>query len=220
MTDKLRISAVDDWVTCEQMALSSPRLASRLHVAAYVGTLAHWYTTRHVTDVAAPHRPARLAFDATTPHIDHATQQAQTIAQTAKATLTKDGWQIIKAEQHVPSVDTTGVYDLMCWQPESRTSAIIDLKTGRIPSGVWLQVGGYLDNYGPDLEYGGVLIVPRVRVTRDQPGSLELRAADVLRDAWRRRLNRILDVQRKGGALPTPGQHCDRCALTGCPVRL
>ena len=37
----MRVSAIADWTTCEAMALSDPRPEARVHVAAWVGTMAH-----------------------------------------------------------------------------------------------------------------------------------------------------------------------------------
>ena len=37
----MRVSAIADWTTCEAMAISDPHPEARVHVAAWVGTLAH-----------------------------------------------------------------------------------------------------------------------------------------------------------------------------------
>ena len=74
-------------------------------------------------------------------------------------------------------------------------------------------------NYAPMPAYAGVLHVPRQRIDRDQKGTLELREAKPVQQAWRQSARRIQDVL--DGAPPTysPGLHCGRCEIKSCPVR-
>ena len=217
MTERLRVSDVQNWARCELMALRCPPRESQLGVAAYVGSLAHAL----VSGTDPPVADARYRFDAVTPSIRHANTQARALARAAKATLADSGWQILDAEHQLDDEGTTGVYDLLCWNAATRERALIDLKTGRMPDAVWLQVGGYLTlltllDLGASL--GGVLHVPRVRIDREPEANLQLRAAAPLRDAWRRRFARITEVIGGAVPLPTPGGHCDHCALRDCPV--
>lgn len=220
--EALRVSDVEAWTQCELMALRSPPTEGRLAVAAYVGTLAHailasnaehsgeWWTAA-----------ARYRFDQTTQSIHQAHTQARAIAREAAETLADNGWQIIDAERRMSDWAVTGAYDLLCWHSDRQERAVVDLKTGqRLPCAVWLQVGGYLTLLDADAAFGGVLHVPRVRVNREPRAMFQLRAAAPLRDAWRRRLQRITEVIDGAPPLPTPGGHCDHCTLSDCPVNV
>ena len=75
----MRVSAIADWTTCEAMALTDPRPEARVHVAAWVGTMAH-----AILLDTKPVRPARLRFDATTKTAQEADVQALAIAREAR----------------------------------------------------------------------------------------------------------------------------------------
>ena len=214
--EKLRISDVEAWTTCELMALRCPPRESQIHVAAYVGSLAHAL----VTETEPPLADGRYRFDALTPNLRYANTQARAIAREARETLADHGWQILDAEHQLDDEGTTGVYDLLCWHSEHRQRAVIDLKTGRKSVAAWLQVGGYLTLLDAGATFGGVLHVPRMRIDREPEASLQLRAAGPLRDAWRRRYARIAEVIDGAVPLPTPGGHCDNCTLRDCPVNV
>ena len=110
--------------------------------------------------------------------------------------------------------------------------AIIDLKTGRVGAG-WLQVGGYLylhlwqlrrpgeilrDPPAVPADYGGILHVPRVKLSLEPMTRLELRPAELLIDAWNRARDRVEDVMSGAIATRSPGFHCNRCRAL-CAVR-
>ena len=215
----MRVSDIQAWAACEVMALQSPRHPpGRTNVAAWVGTLAHAYLCPEVFI----DDPGKLAFDALTPTSDRAILQAKAITTKARELLTSMGFGVIGREEEVRGDAMTGHLDIRAYHRE-KGEAIIDLKTGQSTGAAWLQVGGYLDlflNYAPMPAYAGVLHVPRQRIDRDQKGTLELREAKPVQQAWRQSARRIQDVL--DGAPPTysPGLHCGRCAIKSCPVRL
>ena len=215
----MRVSDIQAWSNCETYALQSPpRPAGRANVAAWVGTLAHAYLCSEVKI----DYPERLAFDALTPTSDQAIIQANAIAAEARRLLTVMGFGVIGREEEVRSDAMTGHLDIRAYHRD-KGEAIIDLKTGQSTGTAWLQVGGYLDlyvNYAPMPTYAGVLHVPRQRIDRDQKGTLELREAKPVQQAWRQSARRIQDVL--DGAPPTysPGLHCGRCEIKSCPVRV
>ena len=89
----------------------------------------------------------------------------------------------------------------------------------------WLQVGGYIDlddlySDGARADWGGVLHVPRVPIHKDVKGTLSLRPAQPLWDAWSQRYDRIKNVLTGRPPMPTPGIHCGRCGIQDCPVRI
>ena len=114
--------------------------------------------------------------------------QANAIANgKARELLTSMGFGVIGREEEVRSDAMTGHLDIRAYHRD-KGEAIIDLKTGQGTGTAWLQVGGYLDlflNYAPMPAYAGVLHVPRQRIDRDQKGTLELREAKPVQQAWR-----------------------------------
>ena len=234
----MRISAIADWTTCEAMALSDPRPEARVHVAAWVGTLAHAYLLEdrgHLDGTLLaysvkelyqlPEEPVRLRYDAITPTAHAVEVQAHALASEALRCLALAGWTIMEAEREVKGDGDAGHLDIMAWHAETMQTAIIDLKTGRGIGAGWLQVGGYIQMLGdeagrwPAVESGGILHVPRVVVSKEPKATLEVRNAADLARVWRTAKSRIDLVLRGAQALRSPGQHCGRCAAN-CPVRI
>ena len=217
----MRVSAIADWTTCEAMALSDPRPEARVHVAAWVGTLAHAI----LLDTAPESWHPRLRFDATTKTAHEADVQALALAREAKRCLDRKGWTIMEAEREVKGNGDAGHLDILAWHGEAHRSAIIDLKTGRGIGAGWLQVGGYIQMLGeeagrwPPVESGGILHVPRVAVSKEPKATLEVRDSADLARVWRTAKSRIDLVLRGAPALRSPGQHCGRCTAN-CPVRI
>ena len=220
----MRVSAIADWTTCEAMALSDPRPEARVHVAAWVGTLAHAYTLGQV-GLLDPETPARLRFDSLTIKAHQAKVQARAIAMEALRVLDREGWSIMEAERAVERNGDTGHLDILAWHGAMKRTAIIDLKTGRGIGAGWLQVGGYIQMLGdeagrwPAVESGGILHVPRVTVNKEPKATLEVRDSADLTRVWRTAKSRIDTVLAGATALRSPGQHCGRCAAN-CPVRI
>ena len=233
----MRISAISDWTACEAMALTDPRPEARVHVAAWVGTLAHAL----LTGSDWPEGPTRVRFDATTP-TEHAVKvQAESLAASARRCLEIEGWAVMETEREVTGNGDTGHLDILAWHGETERSAIIDLKTGQRIGAGWLQVGGYLallrgdrafglpSQYRTDLANGasdlldgmcgGILHVPRVAVSKEPKATLELRDGRSLTAAWATAKSRIDTVLAGATALRSPGQHCGRCSAN-CPVRI
>ena len=217
----MRVSAIADWTTCEAMALSDPRREARVHVAAWVGTLAHAWTV----GTPDPEPPARLRFDALTKTAHQANIQASAIARESLRILDVEGWSIMESEREVTGNGDAGHLDILAWHGETQRSAIIDLKTGRSIGAGWLQVGGYIqllsDESGvwPAVEWGGILHVPRVAVSKEPKATLEVRDSVGLTQAWLVAKSRIDAVLEGATALRSPGQHCGRCSAN-CPVRI
>ena len=69
------------------------------------------------------------------------------------------------------------------------------------------------------MTWGGVLHIPRVRIDKETKGTLELRPAKPLADAWETNMYRIRKVLDGSPPTRTPGMHCTRCTLD-CPVRI
>ena len=221
----IRVSSIAEWLTCEAMALESPKREGRLNAATYVGTLAHAELTGMKVET-----PARVSWDSTTPAVFHAHAQAEAIAKAAQQCLEFYGWRVLEQEVTVSGEDDIGHLDLLVYRADGKR-AIIDLKTGRVGAG-WLQVGGYL--YLSDLEeavaagranrgmrelhYGGILQVQRVKLSLDPMARLELRPAELLIDAWNRARDRVEDVMQGAIATRSPGFHCNRCRAV-CAVR-
>ena len=136
----MRVSAISDWTTCEAMALTDPRPEARVHVAAWVGTLAHAYTL----GTPDPEPPARLRFDALTKTAHQANIQASAIARESLRILDVEGWSIMEAEREVTGNGDYRAPGHHGMAKGTKRSAIIDLKTGRHIGAGWLQVGGYL----------------------------------------------------------------------------
>ena len=210
----MRISAISDWTTCEAMALSDPRPEARIHVAAWVGTLAHSLLSGVETEP-----PGRLRFDAVTTTDYSATVQAHAIAKEAQRVMDAEGWAIMGTEREVTGNGDTGHLDIQAWHGESQRQAIIDLKTGQSIGAGWLQVGGYLTLQGTSIDYGGILHVPRVAVSKEPKATLEVRYGADLASAWRTAKRRIDAVLTGSTALRSPGQHCKRCYVP-CSVRV
>ena len=228
----MRVSAIADWTTCEAMALADPRPEARVHVAAWVGTLAH-----AILLDAAPEswQPRRLRFDATTKTAHEVAVQSLAIAREARQVLDDEGWSIMEAERAVAGDGDTGHLDILAWHGETQRTAIIDLKTGRDIGAGWLQVGGYLAlfrsdkvlrtmAYGTPYDasndvHGGILHVPRVAVSKEPKATLEIRDGYNLMQAWWTARSRYDDVLAGATPLRSPGQHCGRCAVN-CPVRI
>ena len=217
----MRISDIGAWTTCEAMALADPRQEARVHVAPWVGTMAHAL----LAGDPLPEPPARLRYDTMTSMPFEAQVQAQSIARVAAERLAIDGWVVMATERLLTGDDVTGHLDILAWHSDTQRTAIIDLKTGRDVGAGWLQVGGYLqlmsDEAGmwPAVEWGGILHVPRVRVDVEPKATLEFGAAGELVRAWQAWGGRIRAVQSGATALRSPGQHCGRCSAL-CPVRI
>ena len=210
----MRISAISDWTTCEAMALTDPRPEARVHVAAWVGTLAHSLLSGVETEP-----PGRLRFDAVTTTEYSSTVQAHAIATEASRCLEAEGWTIIEMEREVDAGDAIGHLDIFAWHGETHRTAIIDLKTGQSIGAGWLQVGGYLaGNIETDVDWGAILHVPRVAVNKEPKATLEVRPGADLEWAWLTAKSRIDAVLAGATALRSPGQHCGRCEAS-CPVR-
>ena len=218
----MRVSAIADWTTCEAMALSDPRPEARVHVAAWVGTLAH---ARLLEQPEPDWWTQRLRFDSITATDHNAHIQAKAIATEALLILTAQGWTIMETEREMSHQNVTGHLDILAWHGETMQTAIIDLKTGRGIGAGWLQVGGYIQMLGdeagrwPAVDSGGILHVPRVAVSKEPKATLEVRNAADLARVWRTAKSRIDLVLRGAQALRSPGQHCGRCAAN-CPVRI
>ena len=168
----------------------------------------------------------RLALDTLTRTEAMAQTQARAIAAKARALLTEQGWGVIGREEELRREELTGHLDIRAYHRE-HGEAIIDLKTGQSIGAAWLQVGGYLEldkgHLQPESQmppWGGVLHVPRQRLDRDQKGTLELRRAFPLRQAWRWSIRRIQEVLDGAHAVYSPGIHCGRCEDKSCPVRV
>ena len=212
----MRVSDVSAWSTCEAMALRSPPYVGRTNVAAWVGTLAH--ATLANVEIDAADYPQRLSFDSITKTAHHAIIQANIIADKARSLLIEQDWGVLSREEAMQNADFTGHLDIRAWHSKYGES-IIDLKTGANIGAAWLQVGGYLLLSGESMPWGGVLHVQRQPIGKDVKGTLELRKAVPLVQAWTRQIQRISDI--RDGAPPTysPGQHCSRCRVTDCAVR-
>ena len=213
----MRVSAIADWTTCEAMALTDPRTEARVHVAAWVGTLAHAYLLG-----TPPIVPNRLRFDTITQTADQAIIQAGAIADEAWCILDAEGWSIMEAEREVTGNGDIGHLDILAWHANTDRTVIIDLKTGRNIGAGWLQVGGYIDllrGGGTVVDYGGILHVPRVAVRKEPKATLEIRLGTALEYTWSTAKGRIDAVLAGATALRSPGQHCGRCSAI-CPVRI
>ena len=210
----MRVSAIADWTTCEAMALTDPRPEARVHVAAWVGTMAHAI----LLGTALERRPPRQRFDATTQTAYAADVQALAIAQEARRALDAVGWSIMERERVVSGDGDTGHLDILAWHEDTKRTAIIDLKTGRGIGAGWLQVGGYLALSRLTVD-GGILHVPRVAVSKEPKATLEMRDGGSLVQAWAAAKDRIDAVLAGAVALRSPGQHCGRCTAN-CPVRI
>ena len=217
----MRVSAIADWTTCEAMALSDPRPEARVHVAAWVGTLAHAL----LSGADRPKTLVRIRYDPITPTPHAVTVQAQTIAYEARRCLGVEGWTIMEGEREVEHNGDTGHIDIMAWHGETHRTAIIDLKTGRDIGAGWLQVGGYIQLLGdeagvwPAVDVGGILHVPRVAASKEVKATLEVRPGADLAQAWSAAKDRIAAVHFGATALRSPGQHCNLCSVS-CPVRI
>ena len=211
----IRVSSIGEWMTCEAMALESPKREGTINAATYVGMLAHARLTGMYVE-----EPNRVTWDTSTPSGFHANVQADAIFIAADKSMRADGWdwQDYPTEFKVTREHDVGHLDMIATQVRDGVRAIIDLKTGRIGAG-WLQVGGYLylaDD--PSIQYGGILHVPRVPIGRDPVATLELRPAPALIAAWQVARQRVTDIQLGAPATRSPGVHCRRC-LARCPVR-
>lgn len=224
----MRISDINQWTKCEAMALHSGGGRSIGYPAsAYVGTLAHYYLwesakTRY-EETEFP-QPRQVAWDRITIDAKEAELQAAHIAEAGLLKLKADDWVITETERKVEG----GRLDLVAWNGRLKKIALLDLKTGGIGGG-WLQVAGYMvadaggsvDPADIAFDFGGILWVPRVRPERDPVATLEFRPAADLLNAWTTWETRIEEVVESGRLpLRSPGPHCSRCSLTGCPVRV
>ena len=218
----MRVSEIADWTTCEAMALSDPRPEARVHVAAWVGTLAHAWM---LGQVGLLETPSRLRFDPLTKTAHQAKVQARAIALESLRILDVEGWEIMEAEREVKGQGLVGHLDILAWHGETERTAIIDLKTGRDVGAGWLQVGGYIQMLGdeagrwPSVDSGGILHVPRVAVSKEPKATLEVRDSADLEWAWLTAKARIDAVLAGATALRSPGLHCGRCTAS-CPVRI
>ena len=216
----MRISDIGNWATCEAMALESPpRTAGRTNMAAHVGTLAHAKLAG-----ITPALPDRLAFDTLTPSMHHANVQSDAIAEYALDLMQERGWTPIAHEEELRRDEMVGHLDIRAWHSD-HGEAIIDLKTGQGIGAAWLQVGGYLyaDRQTAPVsnpDWGGVLHVPRVAISKDVKGTLECREAVPLMQAWERSYKRIDAILNGERPTYSPGIHCGRCGVTDCPVRV
>ena len=214
----MRVSEIARWTECEVYALHDPsRPPYRTPIATLVGTLAHSLLAGQ--DIGDHIDAGTIAWDGKTKNGSQARAQARAIKQTAVTILAEAGWHIIESETMLSDAEVTGHLDLLCWNADMG-EAVIDLKTGQVPTTAWLQVGGYLSLSPTSPAHGGVLHVPRQSMGKDTTGTLRLRPAAGLRtmwDAWRKRIQAI-----QGGAVPTrsPGMHCTRCPLSDCDVRM
>ena len=221
----IRVSSIAEWLTCEAMALESPKREGRLNAATYVGTLAH----AELTGMKAE-KPGGVLWDSTTPAVFQAHAQAEAIAKAAQQCLDQAGWRVLEQEIEVGGDSDIGHLDLLVRHADGKR-AIIDLKTGRVGAG-WLQVGGYLylstydeavkaGRAGRDIrgvDYGGILQVQRVKLALDPMARLELRPAEDLIAAWINARRRVEDVMKGAIATRSPGFHCNRCRAL-CAVR-
>ena len=212
----IRVSSIGQWSTCEAMALESPRREGTLNAATYVGQLAHARLTGMEVD-----EPPRITWDSTTRSEFHAQVQADAIRGAAVNRLAAEKlvWSPLDTEVLVARGDDVGHLDMIATHIPTRTRAIIDLKTGKVGAG-WLQLGGYLAMLNdPEVEYGGILHVPRVKIGHEPTAQLTLRLAPDLIAAWKVARTRVAEVL--SGARPTrsPGVHCRSCRAPNCAVR-
>ena len=222
----MRISDIDRWVNCEVEALHGTRERGSLTAALVVGLKAHAMLAGESGYQISAQHEGLVAWDDVTPTSFSASRQAMAISEAARLTLSEQGWVIRDLEGVVEGPEPNGDrgrYDIIA-SHASFGLAVVDLKTGQGIGAAWLQVGGYLEearNQGLALDCGGVLHVPRLKLGRDVGATLDVRPEKPLRSAWiawRQRREVVVGA----GSLPLarPGQHCRRCSLTDCPVRL
>ena len=217
----MRVSDISSWVTCEAMALSSDRPRRRMSAAVYVGILAHHFlfTGDQKTPPELPTRNTMVGWDALTPTFAYAVKQAKEMAATGQAEIQRKGLSLESIEETVSSDFDRGTLDMMVWS-DTHGQMLLDLKTGRSIGAGWLQVGGYISLHEDDIRYGGILHIPRARLGSCQ-ATLTLRHAKALMLLWEARRKRIDEVLEEGASpLHTPGDHCNRCSITDCPVRI
>lgn len=226
-TSAIRISSISRWAECETYALSHARDAmQRASAAVLVGIYAHSLVESGMRVMipkgfAPPHS---VKWDRLTANDAQLRTQALAIAREAFRVLTEKGWTIVDREIPVRGKREHGRYDLRVWNV-THGEAIVDLKTGFQLSGAWLQVGGYIrvlseeSGVWPAVQHGGVLHIPRLPVSKDPKGTLEIRSASQLSDAFDRLSERVFDVMKGERPTYSPGLHCKRCTLATCSVR-
>ena len=198
----------------------------QVNAAALVGIHAHALIASGMRRMApnSAQSTGTVRWDRITPNSAQLREQALSIAREAFRVLKENGWTVESVEEWVGNKEAHGIYDLRAWHTE-KGEAIIDLKTGHQLHGAWLQVGGYIrllsDESGvrPAVNHGGILHIPRQPITKDPKGSLTMRSAGQLSDAYDRVQDRVLDVLKGERPIMTPGSHCRRCTLSTCPVR-
>ena len=221
----MRISDIDRWVNCEAEALHGTRERGSLTAALVVGLKAHaMLAGESFKSVGGIGIEGMIAWDDVTPTGYSASRQAMAISEAARKALSEQGWIICDVEGVVKSQEQggdRGRYDIIA-SHVLLGLAVVDLKTGQGIGSAWLQVGGYIEEAKhPALTYGGVLHAPRVKQGKDVVTKLEFRPEEPLRNAWRAWRQRREAVVEEGlPPLRRPGQHCRRCSLTDCPVRL
>ena len=209
------------WAACEAWAMAGKDAGGkRKHVAAWVGTMAHEVLANRELGAFGFKRPPKhsVAFDVVTPIPSVAVSQAQDLAAVARSLLDRYGLKIFDSEVSVEEGLYRGTVDLIVTDNRDR-AGVLDFKTGRTVKTAWLQLASYLSAWkGVPLSFAGIVHVPRS--TREPSGTITFRDPAELVAVWKATIKRIDEVSATGVPAYSPGDHCARCPLKDCAVRM
>ena len=231
----LRPSSLVKYADCETYGAVHRAVSQARHIAAWVGDCVHAIIADQDPPWNAPDtEPFR--YDIVTPAKDVGIRQIKALAREVHDAFADRHWQVVAAEVPIAypvgthgSLMLKGTADLIVQTGRDRYH-VLDLKTGRIGLGEWLQVGAYaagvelqLDPHGRTIvRPDGVGIVHAQRVRESEPVTvtIETREYDFVVEDSLETVQRIADVAR-GEVKPsrTPGRHCAYCPIKECGIR-
>ena len=224
----IRPSEIIQWSNCQLRAYErfgvgrGTRTREIPHISGWVGSSVH----ASLSNSPGPEKREAYLYDSITPNMQTARSQTSRIVDMIVETMKERWWKPIKWEVEVGSIlPYKGTIDVIIDARENEGGLIIcDVKTGRVSTGVWLQLGAYMealrhDNYAR-FESVAMIHAPRTALNNKQDCNIYLRDAEACRlQAISVADNALEILNLVKPALPSPGYHCSGCDVERCQVR-
>ena len=196
------------WATCEAQAFHDhpgPGPGRRMRVSTWL--------RREVHRAQSTEPGAMVAYDGQTPTASIARWQARAMREAL--------WGLFgELESQVRQVgENRSLY--IVEQRRNFSAGMIHASVG-VSDTVWLDLGERLDEYEGDLDFAAVIHIARSSGHKEiRVELMDSRPVGPLVDAYRAFAAAREDVvSRQRPPTRSPGRHCGRCRLLGCPIRL
>ena len=225
MPSEIRVSRIRQFVECHRYAVASlaKRWDGRLHVGTWIGTAVHNLCIGGKPEA----KPEDMVYDQYTRNAERADESVDKIMRAIDEFDSMHDPDYMERELDVQAVygstTVTGHIDALAAIGDN--IVIVDLKTGRKPPAVWIQMAlyGWLlkQHKGIVVDALGSLHVPRVGPRTDQRWTYEQRPFpdfqhDIAQWLWALDQVRNADYSELAGS---PGQHCSYCPVDDCAIR-